>query len=592
MHATGVNEPNSERIGRPFAVGMISGGLVSGVINILGLAAPLFMLEIYDRVIPSRSVPTLVALLALVLGIYVFFAVLDILRGRVMSRIAGLLDAEISDRVIATISGASLRTRMTGDVLRPAQEADQIRLFLAGPGPMALFDLPWMPVYLAICFFLHPTIGWLAAATMILLLALTLATELQGRRKARLISDAVSARNLLGEAAHRNAEAIAAMGLSSRVQERWQEAHGRVVELQLSSGDVTGLFTGMSRGIRLAVQSASLALGAWLVLQGDLTGGTIVAASIIVARALQPVEQVIANWRGMKAARDAWKRLQSLFLVFRQEEERTKLPAPKRSLRVEGVFVAPPGERQRMTVQNISFRAEAGMAIGIIGPSASGKSSLVRAITGVWPVLRGRVCLDGASLDHWSSPERGRHIGYMPQSSDLFPGTIAENIARLDRGAAADAIIAAAQAAGVHDMIVSLPDGYDTEVGDGGHSLSAGQRQRIALARALYGDPFLVVLDEPNANLDVEGDRALAGAIAGIKARGGVAIIVAHRNSVLSLLDRLLVMEGGSAKAFGPRDEVLKSLQQQNPVRPRPMRVSLTPALAVIDGEGGGTDGL
>lgn len=588
MHAAG--KPKSHSMGKPLAVGVVCGAVISGVVNALGLTAPLFMLEIYDRVIPSHSVPTLVALLVLVLGLYAFSAALDILRGRAMARIAGLFDTEISSRIIATIAGASLRMRKTGDVLRPSQEADQIRLFLAGPGPVALFDLPWMPIYLAICFFLHPMIGWLAAATMTLLVALTLVAELLGRRKAKLIADAVSARNQLGEAAHRNAEAIAAMGLLPRVQERWEEAHGRVVGLQLSNGDVAGLFTGLSRGIRLAVQSASLALGAWLVLQGDLTGGTIVAASIIIARALQPVEQVIANWRSMNAARDAWRRLQSLFAVFLEDEDRTKLPPPELSLLVDGLFAAPPGERQRPTVQNVSFRAEAGMAVGIIGPSASGKSSLVRAITGVWPVLRGRVCLDGASLDHWSSRERGRHIGYMPQSSDLFPGTIAENIARLDRGAAADTIIAAAQAAGVHDMIVSLPDGYETEVGDGGHDLSAGQRQRIALARALYGDPFLVVLDEPNANLDMEGDRALAGAIAGIKARGGIAIIVAHRNSVLSLLDRLLVMEGGSTKAFGPRDEVLKSLQQQNPVRPRPVRVSPAPALAVIDGEGGGVN--
>ncbi|WP_425351892.1 type I secretion system permease/ATPase [Pleomorphomonas carboxyditropha] len=565
------------------------GGLFSGAVNLLGLAAPLFMLEIYDRVIPSRSVPTLVALLVLVVGVYVFSAVLDIVRGRAMSRIAGLLDAEISSRVITAIAGASLRTRITGDVLRPAQEADQIRAFLAGPGPMALFDLPWMPVYLAICFFLHPMIGWLATVTMVFLMALTLAAELLGRRKAKSISDAHSTRNQLGEAAQRNAEAIAAMGLLPRVRERWAEAHERVVELQFGNSDVTGLFAGVSRGIRLTVQSASLALGAWIVLQGDMTGGAIVAASIIIARSLQPVEQVIANWRSMIAARDAWRRLQALFLAFPEDQDRTKLPSPVGSLLVEGLFAAPPGDRQRMTVQNVSFRVEAGMAIGIIGPSASGKSSLVRAITGVWPALKGRVCLDGASLEHWPPNERGRHIGYMPQSSDLFPDTIAQNIARLDRDVADDTIVAAARAAGVHDMIVSLPDGYETQVGDGGHNLSAGQRQRIALARALYGDPFLVVLDEPNANLDADGDRALAEAIFGIKARGGIAIIVAHRNSVLSLLDRLLVMEGGGAKAFGPRDEVLKSLQQQHLLRPRPGRVSPTPALAVINGEGGGT---
>ena len=564
--------------------------IFSGVINLLGLAGPLFMLEVYDRVIPSGNGATLVALLLLVAGLYVFSGFLEIVRGRVLSRIAGIFDARFSHRVSAIIAGSSLRMLKRGDVLKPAHDADQIRTFLTGPGPSALLDLPWMPIYLVISFFLHPLIGWLAAGTMILLVTLTFVSDRLNRRNTGRIVEAMSNRNRLGEAMDRNAEAIAAMGLLPKINAQWKEIHGRMADLQRTTGDTAALFAGLSRATRQMVQSGSLALGAWLVIVGDMTGGSIIAASIIVARALQPIEQIIGNWRNMVAAKEAWKRLQTVLKLFPEEKDRTSLPAPSNNLAVEGLFIAPPGERQRLTVQNVSFRANAGEVVGIIGPSASGKSSLVRAITGVWAVSRGRVCLDSAALDQWPVEERGRHIGYMPQSSDLFPGSIADNIARLDRNASDDHIIAAARAAGVHEMIVSLPDGYETQVGDGGVNLSAGQRQRVALARALYRDPFLVVLDEPNSNLDTEGDKALAAAITGIRDRGGIVIIVAHRHSILSRLDLLLVMENGVAKAFGPKDAVLESLSRQPSHPSRPSRSSPPPTLAVIDGEGGSRD--
>ncbi len=568
-------------MGVPGALGGLA--LFSGIINLLGFTGPLFMLEVYDRVIPSGSLPTLVALLILAAGLYAFSGFLDIVRMRVLSRTAGIVDASLSKRVLAAVAGASLKTRVMGDVLKPAQEMDQIRGFLGGAGPAALFDLPWMPVYLAVCFFLHPLIGWLAAAAMLILVGLTVATDVLTRSRTREAAAAIATRNRFGEAAHRNAEAIAAMGMLGEVQSRWVAAHAGLTTLQRRTGDVVAMLTGASKALRQAVQSGSLALGAYLVIHGDMSGGMIIAASIIVARALQPVEQVIGNWRNMVAARQAWQRLQELFRLFPETAERTALPAPIKSLAVEAVFATPPGERQRMTVQNISFRVQSGAVVGVIGPSASGKSSLVRAITGVWPLARGKVTLDGASLDQWPAEERGTHIGYMPQNSELFPGTIAENIARLASSADDEAIIAAARAAGVHDMIVALADGYETAVGDGGLNLSAGQRQRVALARALYGDPFLVVLDEPNSNLDADGDRALAEAIGAVKRRDGIVIVVAHRNSVLSQIDLLLVMENGVAKAFGPRDEVLKAMQQQRPRQPRSMP---GPNLTVIEGEG------
>jgi len=553
----------------------------SSIINILGFTGPLFMLEVYDRVIPSGSLPTLLALVILVAGLFTFAGFLEILRGRMLSRIAGLVDVSLSRQVLSVIAGASLKTRITGDVLKPAQEMDQIRAFLGGGGPTALFDLPWIPVYLAVCFLLHPLIGWLATAAMLTLIGLTIATDTLTRSRTNEAAASASTRNQFGEATHRNAEAVAAMGMLAEVQKRWGDSHSKFTSFQRKSSDVSSMFASASKTVRQAVQSGSLALGAYLVIQGDMSGGMIIAASIIVARALQPIEQVIANWRSMVAARQAWQRLRDLFKLFPETSERTALPAPTKSLSVEAVFAAPPGERQRMTVQNISFCVQAGTVVGVIGPSASGKSSLVRAITGVWALTRGKISLDGASLDQWPAHERGSHIGYMPQSSDLFPGTVAENIGRLRSHASDESIVAAARAAGVHDMIVALPDGYETQVGEGGLSLSAGQRQRVALARALYGDPFLVVLDEPNSNLDTDGDKALAEAIGAVKGRGGIVIVVAHRNSVLSQLDLLLVMENGVAKAFGPRDEVLKSIHRQ---RPRP-RSTPSPNLTVIEGE-------
>jgi ATP-binding cassette, subfamily C, bacterial PrsD len=562
----------------------LAGAVVfSGAINILGLAGPLFMVEIYDRVIPTKSAQTLVALLVLIVGIYLFSGFLDVVRGRIMARMAGIFDARISARVLAVIAGSSLRVKMAGDILRPAQEADMIRSFIAGPGPSALFDLPWMPVYLAICFFLHPLLGWLAAASMVLLVASTVVADVLTRQGTKQVAEVLSQRNRFGEAVHRNAEAIASMGLLPQATQRWNATHDQAADLQRKTGDIAALFYSLSKTIRQMVQSGALALGAWLVMSGDLSGGSIIAASTIIARALQPVEVTISNWRNMVGAYQAWKKLQTLFKLFPEEKETILLPAPSKFLQVDGAFVAPPGERQRLTVQNVSFRVAAGYVVGVIGPSASGKSSLVRAITGVWSLARGRINLDGAGLEQWSVAGRGRHIGYMPQSSDLFPGTIAENIARLDSSAFHADVIAAAQSAGAHEMIVALPDGYETQVGDGGTNLSAGQRQRVALARALYGNPFLVVLDEPNSNLDIDGDRALAGAIAGVKARGGIVIVVAHRNNIVSQLDFLLVMENGAAKAFGPRDVILKSLQQQ---ALRPQRSGQQPTLSVVEGEG------
>lgn len=557
---------------------------LSLIVNILGLTGPFFMLQVYDRVIPSKSVPTLVVLGLLAILLYAFMGVLDTIRSRIFARLAGIVGSSLSERVFRVISGTPLKLKSNGDVLKPAQDMDQIRAFLSGPGPSTFFDLPWLPIYLAACFFLDSAIGLLATAALVLLMVLNLAASWRTRKLTAEFSTALSNRNAIGEDASRNAEILAALVMAPRAALLWNAASEGASEGQRRAGDVSSFYAGLSKTLRNIVQSASLGLGAYLVIEGELSGGAIIAGSIFVAKALAPVEQLVANWRSLLSAQQSWKRLNRSFALFPETFSRTALPKPSRSLSVEALYVAPPAE-QRLTVQNVSFRVEAGSVLGIIGPSASGKSSLVRAITGAWSAQRGKVCLDGASLDQWPAEARSRNVGYMPQVSDFFTGTISENIARLEPNADHAAIVAAAKAAGAHDMIVALADGYDTRMVGNGGALSAGQRQRVALARALYGDPFLVVLDEPNSNLDADGDIALVAAIRSVRDRGGIVLVVAHRNSVVSVIDLLLVMEGGSKKAFGPRDEVLKHMNQQQNA-PRRMAAASAPALTVVENEG------
>ncbi|WP_434571693.1 type I secretion system permease/ATPase [Pseudomonas sp. Z3-6] len=537
--------------------GLIGAALFSGVINILALIGPVFMLEVYDRVIPSQSVPTLVALGLLALGVYALSGLLDIIRSRVMVRIASSLDLALSSRVFNVIARASLKTPITGDALKPAQELDQIRSFIGGPGLVAFFDLPWMPVYLAVCFYIHPLFGLLTVGLMIILIGLTLITDRQTRKLMQASTDALNKRNHLGQQAHQNAEALMAMGMLANTSTIWQKNHSTFITLQRRSIDIGGFYGGISKTLRQVVQSAALALGAWLVIQGDLSGGTMIAASIIVARTLAPAEQVIASWRSLLGAQIAWKKLLEVFSLFPDAQSKTELPAAHRNLQVESVFAAPPGA-QRLTLQNINFMAAAGTAVGVVGPSASGKSSLARVLVNAWAPARGHVRLDGAPLDLLTEQARGNLIGYLPQSVGLFTGTVAQNIARLDPSAPDSAIVSAAQLAGVHELILQLPQGYETQVGEGGVNLSAGQRQRVALARALFGDPFLVVLDEPNSNLDAEGEQALAKAILALKARGAIVVVIAHRTSILSVIDQVLILENGMQAAFGPKDVVLK----------------------------------
>ena len=542
----------------------------SGLINLLMLTGSLFMLEVYDRVLPSRSVPTLVGLSILAAILFTFQMLLEITRGRLLVRIGGRLDSRLSPRVYDAV--VRMRSKPGSDGQQPVRDLDTVRSFLSSTGPNALFDLPWVPLYLAICFAFHTLIGVAALGGAIVLMSLTVLTELLSRRPVKAATAHAAARNRFAEASRRNAEVIMAMGLSERLLARWLDLGRDYVAQQKRASDVAGGLGSAGRALRMALQSAVLGVGAYLVIQQEATAGIIIASSILSGRALAPIDLAIANWKGFVSARQGWRRLDEVLAAMPASATRLELPAPTHTLSLEAVSIVPPGAKSPV-VHDVGFSLAAGSALGIVGPSASGKSSLVRAIVGVWPAIRGCVRLDRATIDQWTPAARGHHVGYLPQDVELFEGSIAQNIARFDPDAPAAAVIAAAKAAGVHDLIVNLPAGYETEIGERGTALSAGQQQRIALARALYGEPFLVVLDEPNSNLDAEGEEALTTAILGVRARGGIVIIVAHRPSALAAVDHVLAMVRGSQQAFGPKDEVLARLTRREPNAPAALKI-------------------
>jgi PrtD family type I secretion system ABC transporter len=556
--------------------------LLSAIVNLLHLTGSLFMLEIYDRVLPSRSIPTLLGLAGIVLLLYAFQALFDILRGRILSRIGVALDEAHGVGIFRAVLTRPLAGRGDGDGQQPLRDLDQVKGFLSGSGPSALFDLPWMPLYLLICFAFHPLIGLTALAGSLLLILLTLGTELMTRHTARASVGALQMRNGITTAGQRNAEVVQAMGMSARLGERWQQANGRFLVQQQRVSDVTGGFGAISKVVRLIVQSAVLGVGAYLVIAGEVTSGVMIASSILASRALAPVELAIANWKGFIAARQSWRRMKQFLDEISRKPPPLALPAPRRSLRLENVGGGAPGTN-RLLIDGISLSLAAGDGLGVIGPSASGKSSLARMIVGIWPAWRGKVRLDGAALDNWSSDTLGRHIGYLPQDVELFAGTIAQNICRFEPEPAAETIIEAATMANIHEMVLQFPDGYDTEIGEAGAALSGGQRQRIALARALYGNPFLIVLDEPNSNLDNDGDQALTEALKGVRQRGGIVIVIAHRPSALAGVDQVLVMAEGRARQNGPKDEILGSLM--HPVAGN-RKFSAAPSLEVVSRAG------
>lgn len=549
----------------------------SAAVNLLMLAGPLYMLQIYDRVLSSRSVPTLVALSAMLVGAYVFQGALDITRSRIVARAASLLDHHLSTTVHAAVVRLGLQARSAGEAQQPVRDLDQVRGFLTSSGPTAIIDLPWAPVFLAVCFTIHVWLGVTAFAGGIILFAITLLTERASRNPAREIARQAGIRAGLIEADRRNAETVVAMGMGEALAARWSDSNAQYLDAICRSTDIVGSYSGLSRVIRLMLQSVMLGVGAYLVIRQELSAGAMIAASIMMGRALAPIETVIANWRGFNSARDGLRRLSAVLAQMDEKEAVTELPPPKRSLEAQNLTLVAPGT-QTAVVRDASFKLSAGEALGIIGPSGAGKSSLVRGLVGVWRPARGAVLIDNAAFHQWNRQSIAGSIGFVGQSVELFDGTIAANIARM---AAADPdskmVLAAAEAAGAHEMILRFPNGYDTQIGEAGANLSAGQRQRIALARAFFGNPFLIVLDEPNSNLDAEGDAALQRAIEIAKGRGAIVVMVAHRPSALAACDKVLVLAGGAQQAFGPRDEILRSVVPQSrppvPTPGHPVRV-------------------
>lgn len=550
-------------------------GAMSLVINILYLTGSFFMLEIYDRVLPSRSIPTLVGLMILAAVLYMSQGLLDLIRSRILVRVGSALDEMLSARVYDVVIRVPLITGSRGEGIEPVRDLDNIRSFLSGMGPGALFDLPWLPFYIAICFAFHPLLGLTALVGAVILISLTVVTEYLTQAPARRASSLAVRRQDLVSASRRNAEVLVAMGMAGRVGKLWNESNRAYIESNQQTSDVSGGLGAIAKVLRMTLQSAVLGVGAYLAINQQATAGIIIAGSILSARALAPVDLAIAHWKGFVVARQSWKRLNTLLAKLPPVSTPTLLHDPSRRMSVESLTITPPGQ-QKAVVQDVTFALEAGHGVGIIGPSGSGKSSLVRALVGVWQPLRGKVRLDGAALDQWSSETLGVHIGYLPQDVELFAGTIAQNISRFEDDAGSDHIIAAAKEAGVHDLIIGMGDGYDTQIDDRGSVLSAGQAQRIALARALYRQPFLVVLDEPNSNLDSEGDEALTRAVLSVRARGGVVVVVAHRPVGIAGVDFVLVLKDGRAQAFGPKDAVLDQVLKRTP--------SQAPVKIVADG--------
>ena len=538
-----------------FRGAVLTAALLSLVINVLMLASPLFMLQVYDRVLTSRSMPTLAALTLLVAGIFGFAGLLEAVRLRLMVRLAAGFDAAVRDRAFEAVLDRAVMPRLAAEG-QPLRDLEMLRHYLAGSGPTALFDLPWVPVYLALNYFLHPLLGHLTLAAGVLLLALALAAEAVTRRAAAEATRHSHRAHVLAEEARLGAEALRAMGLEPAYRERWGAEYERSQAPQMLASDRASALIAGSRMLRLFLQSASIALGAALAISGLVSAGAIVAGSIVMARALAPIEQATAQWTMLQGVRRAWNRLSAALLERLPLPNAMPLPAPQGYLQVENLAAAAPGAGKPI-VSGVNFSLKPGDGLGVIGPSGSGKSTLARALVGVWPALSGGVRFDGALLEHWPRGQLGAAIGYLPQDVEIFSGSVQDNIARFAANPNPAAVVRAAKRANVHEMVLRLPEGYATELGEGGARLSAGQRQRLALARALYGDPVLLVLDEPNSNLDAEGEAALAAALAESRRQGVTVVLIAHRHLSLQSIDRLLYLRDGRQVAFGPREEVL-----------------------------------
>jgi ATP-binding cassette subfamily C protein PrsD len=542
---------------------MLGIAVFSGVINILMLSGSLYMLQVYDRVIPSRNTATLLGLSLMVLFAYLIQGYFDALRARMLCRVATLFDAGLQRSIHTALATLPLRGVKPLLMQQPLRDLDQVRSFMSSTGPTAFLDMPWIPIFLIALFLFHPAIGVTALLGTAAIIAMTLLTERMSRGAVKAATDSSAQRQVLADVTQRNAEVIRAMGMLDRFTVRWSEANERYLRQNIRATDMYANLGSAAKVLRYVLQSGMLGIGAYLVVADSASGGIMIASSIMMGRALAPVEIALGSWKQLVAARQGIVRLREICrATAAAPAPPVLLPRPCRELSVRDLAVAAP-ETGKTIVSNISFSLTAGMGLALLGASASGKTSLSKALVGIWPAEQGVVRLDGAALDQWRNEDLGRHIGYLPQDVSLFDGTVAENICRFDEDADSDAILKAAQVAGVHDLILRLPEGYSTRIGQGGISLSAGQRQRIGLARAMFGDPFLVVLDEPNANLDTDGENALSRAIQILRRNKSIVIVISHRPSALTSLNMAMVLYEGKSIAFGPCEEIFARVRRQ-----------------------------
>ena len=526
-------------------------------INVLALVSPLYMLQIYDRVLSSRNVTTLLFLTLIAIFLFIVYGLLEGLRTQVLVRGGIRFEKSLRAKIFATVLSGALGSRAGAEV-QAFRDADTVRDFLTGSGLIAFCDAPWVPVFVLACFVLHPVFGYLAIASGVVIFLLAIANEFATKRALGLANQAaISAQNNV-TATMRNAEVMRAMGMISGLQDRWSKRRDDQIAWQAVASDRGGGIMAGIKFFRQVVQTLILGIGAYLAIPGEISPGAMIAASILVGRALAPIEQAVGSWKSFVAMRGSWGRMQGMFRAVGEMPERMRLPPPKGALEFENVMVGAPGGQQ-LILKAVSLAIKPGEAVAVIGPSASGKSSFVRAMVGVWPAAQGTIRFDGSDLKHWDSEELGQYIGYLPQDVELFSGSIAENIARF-REVDEKEVIAAAQLSGVHELIQNLPGGYNTQIGEGGSTLSGGQRQRVALARAVYGRPPYVVLDEPNANLDSTGEAELLACVHKLKELGSTVIFVTHKTNMLACADKILVLQQGIVQAFGDRDEILAKL--------------------------------
>ena len=537
--------------------GFFAIAIFSLALNLLMLAGPLYMLQVYDRVLTSQSMETLIALSIILGGIFIVSGMLDFIRVRILNRLGSRFEVLAAEPILLSamqqrISGQA----KTGENLMA--DINAFRDFISGNTLLAFFDTPWVPIYLAILFVLHPYLGLLGVAGAIVLIIIALVNSSMSRQPMQETTNARQTSDGLFEACERNAELVTSLGMNSDLSNRWGQLNWETNRLKTWASDRLSTFFVISKTFRMALQSAMLGLGAALAISGQSTAGVMIAATIILGRALAPIDQAIGQWRIFIAAMASYRKLKTLTEDYPQDQERMSLPKANSSLNVSIQQAGPPSAK-RATLSGIKFQLDASDVVAVIGPSGSGKSTLARMMTGIWFPQRGEVSLDGTATSKWDSVELGKQIGYLPQDVELFEGTIRENISRFALDATDNSVLKAAMEADVHELIMGLPDGYETRIGKNGIFLSGGQRQRIGLARALYGDPFIIILDEPNSNLDATGDTALLRAVLSAKERGAIIMVMTHRPSTLQAVNKVLVLDNGQQKNYGPKDAVLRS---------------------------------